>query len=323
MEEWLKERKNGIGGSDVAAMLGASPWKTPHQLWLEKTGREEPSVSDAEAVYWGTVLEDVIADRYVGLTGRKVQRVRRILRIDGTIALANIDRAVVNPEIAGRVTVINGHKLTTDRILEVKTAHALASRSSDWGEPGTDEVPMHYWLQCKWYLGITGARWCDLAVLFGGQKLAIYTLERDDELFARLLDEAEWWWHAHVVADMPPEPTTVEDARRLWARHEPGKTVAATDDVAAIVTELADLKEQLKAIQEQIDQRELKIMQAMGDAEALEHQGKTLVTWKQTKPRLVTDWRAVAEEIGAPEEVVARHTVEREGARVFRIKTGA
>lgn len=319
MKDWLVERKNGIGGSDIAALLGASPWKTPHQLWLEKTGREESTVSDSEAVYWGKALEDVVATRYAEVTGRKVQRVRSILRIDGTIALANIDRAVVNPEISDHVSVIDGHKLTTDRILEIKTARV---RSDDWGNPGTDEMPTHYWLQCQWYLGITGARWCDLAVLFGGQKFAIYTLERDDDLFARLLEEANRWWQAHVVADMPPKPTTVEEARRMWQRHEPGKTVSATDDIASLVAELAELSQKEKELQYQMEQRELAVMQAMGDAEALEYQGKILVTWKQTKPRLVTDWRAVAEEIGAPEEVIARHTVERAGPRVFLVKKG-
>ena len=72
-ENWLAMRKAGIGGSDAAAVIGLSRWKSPFQVWLEKTGQTEPDdLSNNEYVYWGTVLEQAVADRFCELTGKKV-----------------------------------------------------------------------------------------------------------------------------------------------------------------------------------------------------------------------------------------------------------
>ena len=62
---WMKLRNSGIGGSDAGVIAGLNRWKSPYQLWLEKTGQVEPEdLSDNEYVYWGTVLEQVVADSY-------------------------------------------------------------------------------------------------------------------------------------------------------------------------------------------------------------------------------------------------------------------
>ncbi len=135
-----------------------------------------------------------------------------------------------------------GHRLTTDRILECKTAHALASsRSDEWGEPGTDEVPEHYWLQVQWYLGITGADAGDLAVLFGGREHCIYTVEADRELFDDLPETASTWWRDHIEADLPPEPSTADECHRVWRSHTAGKTVAVDVTVAEALADIARL----------------------------------------------------------------------------------
>ena len=320
-DRWLAERRSGIGGTDISALLGLNPWKTPLDVWLDKTGRASDETGNEEAMYWGTVLEDAVARRYSELTGRRVQRVNRTLRLPDSVALANIDRAVINPEIMKQVRVReDGHTLTTDRILEVKTAHALARhRSDEWGEPGTDQVPEHYWLQVQWYLGITGAEAGDLAVLFGGQQMVIYTIPSDPALFAEMLDEAEQWWARHVVADTPPEPVTADEARRLWRRHTPGKTVAVDVTVARAVADLARIRQEIKDLEAIAKEREADVLRAFGDAEAIEYQGRRLATWKQNKPTRRTDWKALAEFLGARPEYIEKFTEEKPGARVLRL----
>ena len=68
---WEKLRNIGIGGSDAAIIAGLNRWKSPYQLWLEKTRQVEPEdISDNEYVYWGTVLEQLVADRFCELTGK-------------------------------------------------------------------------------------------------------------------------------------------------------------------------------------------------------------------------------------------------------------
>lgn len=64
-EDWLAERRKGIGGSDIATILGLNKWKSPLQLFLEKTGKvQAEDLSDKEVIYWGNVLEDVVAKEF-------------------------------------------------------------------------------------------------------------------------------------------------------------------------------------------------------------------------------------------------------------------
>ncbi|CAM5208732.1 hypothetical protein CDEN61S_03791 [Castellaniella denitrificans] len=119
--EWLEVRKTGIGGSDAAAAVGLSPYKSPLELWLEKTGRDatlpKPDPQDTtEPVYWGTLLEPIVAASYTQQTGRKVRKVNAVLQHpQHPWMLANLDREVIG---GGSV-----------QILECKTAGELAHGS--------------------------------------------------------------------------------------------------------------------------------------------------------------------------------------------------
>lgn len=100
---WLEGRRTGIGGSDVAAVLGLNPWKTPLDVWNDKLGLSEDK-GMSEPAYWGTVLEDTVAKEFQLRTGKRVQKVSHQFADPETPwAIANIDRAIINPEIAGKV----------------------------------------------------------------------------------------------------------------------------------------------------------------------------------------------------------------------------
>lgn len=325
---WLAERRTGIGGSDIAALLGLSPWKTPLQLWMDKTGRLEETVDPErdERFYWGNVLEDVVARRYAADRGVKVQRLNAMMHHpECAIALANIDRVVVVDGSVARWK--DGAVKGATNVLECKTAHAMARHSADWGEPGSDEVPQNYWLQCVWYLGITGLASADIAVLFGGQKFATYTIAADGDLFEDLLDGADHWWRRHVVADVPPEPRCEDDARRLWKSHVAGREKIVSVDVAEAVKTLASIKSQISDLEEEAQQARDRILPAFGDAEAISYMGRKLATWKQNKAGARIDWKAVAESLSdqVSPEIFAlirdENTTTTEGARVLRLNT--
>ena len=90
-EEWLNARKKGIGGSDASVILGFNPWKTPFELYIEKTSGEIREV-DNEAVYWGNVLEDIVAEEFTKRTGKKVRRRNQIFKHkEYDWMIANID----------------------------------------------------------------------------------------------------------------------------------------------------------------------------------------------------------------------------------------
>ena len=321
-DQWLDGRRRGIGGSDISAMLGMNKWRSPLDLWMSKTGRSDNDPGNEEAMYWGSALEDLVARRYAEVTGRRVQRINAQLQLPNTVAICNIDRAVINPEIAKIVRVRGGHRLSTDRILECKTAHALAdSRGDDWGEPGTDMVPGAYWLQCQWYLGITGAKICDLAVLFGGQRHLIYTIDARRDIFDDLLETAEDWWMRHVDTDTPPEPSTSGECRAKWKSHTAGKTKAADITVYNVARREAVLKREIKEREQEIKDIEPTLLMAFEDAETLEFQGRKIATWKTNKASDKTDWKAIAEAFQPDEGMIRAFTETKPGARVLRLKT--
>jgi putative phage-type endonuclease len=276
--EWLQERRSGIGGSDIAAVLGLSPFRTPMDVYLDKRGELEAAPpKNAEAMYWGSVLEDVVAREYQVRTSRKIQRVTTMLtHPEYPWVLANVDRAVIAPQIAGNVRWKNG-RLTTDRILECKTANGFAA--SEWGEVGSDRIPDHYLLQCQWYLGITRADVADVAVLIGGNDYRLYTVARDDELFSDLLDSAREFW-LRVQDGIAPDPMTVADAVRKWPKHIAGKSTIVDVSVAEACRELADIAAERKRLDEREDALKTAVMGAFGDAEEISYMGRRLATWK-------------------------------------------
>lgn len=326
--EFLARRRSGIGGSDISAILGQNPYKTGLQLWMDKTGRstDEPDGDALERMHWGTVLEDVVARHYAEQRGVKVQRINdQMQHPKCPVAIANIDRAVIEDGTRARWDGQAGRVLGARNVLECKTAHAMAQHSADWGQPGTDEVPQAYWLQCQWYLGITGLPFADLAVLFGGQKFEIYTIAADAALFGDMLTEAEQWWQAHVVADIPPQPTTEDEARRLWKSHIAGREKIVDANTATAVAELRDLKAQIKALEAREQALRDCITVACGEAEYISYMGQRLATWKQNKPGSKIDWKSAFEDAAGrlDPEIVAlvrdQYTTPTEGARVLRI----
>lgn len=186
-EEWLKLRKQGIGGSDAAAIAGFSPYRSAYAVFLEKTG-QLPDEEAGEAAYWGTTLEDIVATEFTKRTGFKTQRRNAILQHpEHAFMLANLDRYVMDPE-RGR------------GILEVKTASEY--KRGDWDG---EKVPDAYMIQMQHYLAVTGLQFGYFAVLIGGNKFRHTLVQRDDRLIEALIQlEADFW--KRVEENRPPDP---------------------------------------------------------------------------------------------------------------------
>lgn len=312
-EEWLAERRKGIGGSDAAAILGLSPWATPVQVWLDKTGRAADR-EETEAMRIGTELEDFVARRYMAETGRTVQRFNRMVH-KGCL-LGNFDRLVV-PD--GEKVASHMGEVRTDTVLECKTS------SREWD----GDVPLYYQTQVQHYMGLEPRlKHADVACLFLGRKhFEVFRVERDDEVIAAMSARLTAWWEKYVVGDEMPPPTNEEDCKLLWARSNPGKTVTATDEIADKLLRYADAKATEKAAKEIAAKLQGDICAAMGDAEVLVGpNGRPLVTWKSAKDSVKTDWEAVARSLAVPEvvaSVAAKNTETKPGSRRFLPKDAA
>lgn len=285
--DWLKQRQSGIGGSEIAAIVGLNQYTTPMQIWESKVNPVQDEETSQPA-YWGTVLEDVVAKEYALRTGNKVQRLTKQMRHpDFNFAIANIDRAVINPTISGNVRWKDG-KLTTDRILECKTANGFAAKQ--WGEAGSDQVPDSYLIQCQWYLGITGASVCDLAVLIGGQDFRIYTINRDDELINDLLQQGAAFWEL-VKNNIAPDPINYPEAVKKWAISDSSLSVQADDLLIDDLEKIQSIKAQVKELETQEDEIKARVVYALKEAETLIYQGVKVATCK-TQTRTSFDSKA-------------------------------
>lgn len=314
-DEWLATRKSGIGGSDVAAILGMSPWRSPLDVWLDKTGRSEPEPEN-DAMYWGTRLEALVADRYCEQTGNEVRRVNALLRSkEYPMLIGNIDRAVC-PE-KGKLPVVKG-EFRTPKILECKTAR---TKNEDWGDNGTDQVPNYYLTQVLHYLGLTGCETCDIACLFlDSRKFGVYTVQADKELIGKINERLADWWDKFVVKDVQPPARSISDVEKLFARSA-GISITASEEIETSARHYAELKAQVSQLEAQLDEEKQKIAVYMGEHDTLVGlDGKPLITWKTGKDRSVTDWKAVATAAGASEATIAANTITKAGNRLFLSK---
>lgn len=260
--EWLQKRKTGIGGSDAAAVLGMSKYKTPLDVYAEKVG-DALELEDNGPMLWGRLLEPVIRQRYADETGRAVAVPPDILRH------ASRPFMIATPD-----------GITDDgRLLEIKT-----SRTADgWGTPGTDEIPTAYLLQVQHYLAVTALPVADVAALIGGSDYRLYYVEADAELQAMLVDaEAEFW--ARVERREPPPPVTYADAVARFGKVSKSVDVIADPDADAAVSLIRAAQLAIKEAEGAIDSARAVICAQMGDADTLRDAGgNILATWKTAK----------------------------------------
>lgn len=291
-EEWLAERKTGIGGSDVSAILGVNPWRTPLDVYQDKLGLVEPEPAN-EAMDWGTKKEALIADEFSRRTGMKIQRVNTILRVDDW-RIANIDRAIVNPDIQKNVRVKeDGHSLTTDMILECKDVNAYAE---GWGESQQDEIvkgvevtdheiPIYYETQVQWYMGVTGATVCYLAALIGGKQLRIYRINKREDVIDMLVERCHNFWTKNVKQGIAPEPQygNLEDLNKLY-KIDNGSEIAADVALAEKVKTYRTLNEQVAELKKQQELIKFDILEAMKESSVITWDGQKILSakWQET-----------------------------------------
>lgn len=266
-EDWLAIRKTGLGGSDAAAAIGVSPFRSPFEVYSEKRGEREPDdLSNNERVQWGTRLEAVIAEAYAERTGRRVRRINRVLRHPmHPFMLGNIDRDVVSEP----------------RGLECKNVGYEAAHFSEdaWGPSGSDKIPMPYFIQVQHYMAIKlDWEFVDLAALIAGNELRIYPIKRDEVTISALIKlEAAFMYNVHN--GIPPSAHTMQEAQERWKAV--ARPIEANSDMILEVNALGELSALKSDTEKRIKAVQVKIANFMGECDSLESYGKPLLTWKE------------------------------------------
>lgn len=305
-DDWLEVRKNGIGGSDAAAAVGLNPYMSPLELWLNKTGRDsnlpKPDADDTtEPVYWGALLEPIVAASYTKQTGNRVRRVNAVLQ-HPTIPfmLANVDREVVGcPAV---------------QLLECKTAGEFGARL--W----RDGVPEYVQLQVQHQLAVTGKSAADVAVLICGQKLEVHRIERDDGLIARLIElEAAFW--RYVETDTPPPADGSDSSDRALRCLYPGAggAIDFTDDrrLSSAFSDLVAVRADIEARQLVEAQLKQAIQQAMAEADRAEFETGS-VSYKRSKDSTGVDLKRLLTD---HPHFATQYAITKPGSRRFLVNT--
>lgn len=299
------DRTKFIGGSDAAAILGVSRWKTPFQLYQEKIGAfiEESNPARDKVLNRGKRWEPVVVEMLLDeLTsrGHEVEVIARNARYQDPEF----------PFLACEIDLelrIDGEEVNG----EMKTVHPFAAK--DWGEEGTDEIPIYYVAQGMHGLMIKPRRRVIVTALIGADDLRIHELVRDDELIAAIRQKEIAFWQ-RIQDRNPPEPTDAEDVKWLYAK-DAGTVAEADDALALLCQQLKDKKSKCKDLENEIESLATALKVRMGDAATLLYRNSMLATWKtQSSSRI--DIKAL--EVVHPEIATAfRKTSE---SRVLRLK---
>lgn len=255
-QDWHDLRAKGIGGSDVAAIMGISPWTTPLQVWLEKTGREPPrDLTNNEYVYWGTVLEEKVADRFAEIHPDMTIRNVKATLVDNLQPYihANLDRMVIQAD-------------GTPAVLEIKTANAR--KADEWDEG----VPAYYLTQVTTYLAVTGWKRAYVACLVGGNHYVEHVIERDEDDVLAVRSACERFWEGFVKKDVMPEITTNDQQSYAELTTPDSGEFVALDDTecadAAIDAYLSACSV-LKAAEHQKKEAATTLISLIGDSKGL------------------------------------------------------
>ena len=283
-QDFSVDRSKYIGGSDIGAILGLSRFRSPLEVWMEKTGKENKKL-DSLPLRFGSFAEEFVASEYARATGFDLVHDESIyIHPQHSFMSAHMDRFVLE----------DGATSPT-RILECKTANPF--NSGEWGEVGSDEVPMSYLCQCIWYMAITNLNKVDLAVLFGNSDFRIYEIDRDLELENAILEKASLFWNEYVLKDLPPPAQSEADYQALFSKGDPARSVEARAETLLLTKRLQILNSEIDVREEEISSIKQNIMNQMGEAETLSHQGKTIATWKAPKPSFRLDSKRLEQDL--------------------------
>lgn len=298
--EWLEWRKKGVGGSDASVVCGISRYKSPVELWMDKTDQIQ-SAEAGEAAYWGTLLESIVRTEFSRRTGIEVQCVNQLLQSEEhPFMLANLDGVCEHPEYGTCV-------------FEAKTASAY--KTGEWD----DSIPDEYQLQIQHYMAVTGYRGAYIAVLIGGNTFRWKFIERDEELISMLIElEANFW--KHVQNNTPPPLDGSDASARFLAERFPDSIpksqITLPDTAAELLAQYDTACEQLNFATEKKQHAENLLKEMLGNNE-IGTAGGRIITWKS-----IVQERLDSKTLKAEHPTLCQKYTTKTSYRRFTVKVG-
>jgi len=282
-ENQKKERQNYIGGSDAAAIIGLSKWKTPYEVWLEKTGQGIPK-EETLPMKVGAMMESVVANLWSKQYGKKLKKSNKTLfSKDYPFIGGNLDRLIV------------GEK----SFLEVKTTGERFSK--EWEE---SKVPLDYLVQCLHYLYVTQFPKAYLCVLIGNSELKSYEIyyKNYEKQINQIIQKEVDFWQKYVLTKTPP-PVSADDSEAIFQQFlpqikEPTQELdlSGDDEVQLLIENLESYKQDKKKLEEQISEIENKIKIKLGEYQ-IAKTSRYIIEWKLQERSIIDKEKLIADGI--------------------------
>ena len=267
--DWLKARQAGIGGSDVAAILGLNKYKTPLDVYHEKVADTPIEIEDNAKMKAGRIMEDTIANWWAEENGFKIQADNKIrIHSDIPFLYANLDRVIV----------ANGHGRGTG-LLEAKQTSQFYYKTWE------DSLPLQYYFQIQHYLNVTGYDWAAAAVLVDGWDLKSIDVEPDRKVIDAITEKLTAFWNDHILQRIPPEPSTDEEIKKQWPEAEKGSMLEVDADTVDLVLSAKSYSEKKKDAEKQEKELKTKIRLKFGDHDMMTFGGQSIATYKNAKAK--------------------------------------
>jgi predicted phage-related endonuclease len=292
-ESYATSRAGGLGGTDMAAVLGLSPWKKPIEIYAGKVNPGAQPELDAEQLFWGSALEPIVRDRFAVHfhtpviapqdLGAKFPRSRPWR-----------DSTLIEGDESWMLGAPDGYMRDTPEGLEIKCS---ARKGHEWGDEESDEIPAHYYVQASWYMAVCKAEAWNFGVLFSGNTLQRYRIIRDEAFEMDMVEAGRTFWHDYVLKKVEPPIDESESYGRYLARKfslNNQEILQPTPEILdwAGKMKLADDKEKAAKEEKQLANNNLRAL--VGNAQKVITPLGTL-GWVRPEARPVIDWKGVAE----------------------------
>ena len=290
--DWLAKRRQGLGASDVAAVMGVSPWSTPRQCWLSKVEPDAPEPMSNEDMEWGLTMEAAILNEATKRLGADIVLPGPLLRNDERPWMMATPDALCEVRVLSEMVIVEAKKVD----------------AWNW-----EEIPPYYLMQVQWQMAVTGYQKAYVAALHRGRRLELYPVEADEEVQAELIEAGGRFWTLVESVEPPPVEAADNDyLAGLWPDH----VEAAVEVPEELAAEMRTAKESLAIAKENLDFLSAQVKDLMGTADTAVVGQQVVATWR-TQTRTRFDVKALR----AEDPDIADTYTKSGTSRVFRIKT--
>jgi len=297
--EWLKERQKGIGGSDVAAILGLNPFQSALDIYEQKIAENPIQIEENLKMKAGKRMENIIAKWYAEENNRKIQRRNDIIwHKEIPYLFVSLDRMIVMD------------KELTPGVLECK--NTTSEYYKNW-----DPMPDYIMTQVQHELDVTGWSWAIVAALVDGWDFKEIPVAPDLKFIQKKNEKLESFWYDNVLKRIPPEPMSESDIKKLYPEIKTGQTLEVSEYAYNQSRNLIDVKNQIKELEEKEKAMTLDLKILLKNYEIATYQNKPIFTWKQSKAKTVVNDEKLKK---LYPDVAEKVTDIVPGARIFLVK---